>query len=443
MQENKQAKHERDTALALARERLTSGDLQEAKVALGHVPQDDSERRELEAAIARREAEAEGELERAKHACKAEDLRTAVRHVREAERLNGSADKLAGMQRDIINRVISDAAVSYKEGRLDRCGEALSLLDDWPLARSAASDLNGALTLAREASRALASDRYARAGVLIGRLAQIGLKANWVADMRKHLTALDEHRRALLEGPLGLMNGADVPSALSVAGRPPVLAETLPGSAADKQKAPPIVNAQAIGSLPRRLMLRIDGAGSFLLLRGDRISVGRAGPGATADLQLISDLSERHADIVRSGEDYFVASSSGVELAGHPVEHALLQDGDRVRFGKRVRLKFRRPSQKSPTAALDLAEGVRMMTDCRRVILWSGPLILGATRDCHIRLGAALGRAVLIERGGELVLRRLGRDEDVIPLALGQQIEAGELRLSVQEWSDDSSRVIG
>jgi hypothetical protein len=127
-----------------------------------------------------------------------------------------------------------------------------------------------------------------------------------------------------------------------------------------------------------------------------------------------------------------------------PLSTHCLQDGDRVRFGKRVRLKFRRPSQKSPTAALDLGEGVRMMTDCRRVILWSGPLILGATRDCHIRLGAALGRAVLsIERGGELVLRRLGQHEDVIPLAVGQQMEAGELRLSVHAWSDDSSRVIG
>lgn len=444
MQENKQARHERETALALARERFAVGELAEARVAIGHLSEDDPERRALEGAISQRDSEARALVDRAKKAHKDNDVRATVNYLREAARLSTNADGLAELQRQAIDRAVNLAAASFKEGRLDRCEQELSLLGEWSEAVAARADLDDALRLAREAARALADDRYARAGVLLGRLSQIGLKSGWIADVRKHLTSLDEHRKALLEGPLGMLSGAEVPSVLSLSGERPVLEETLPGAVpVARDMRPPVVDRHENGTLPKRLMLRIDGAGSFLLLRGDRVSVGRAGPGATADLQLVSDLSERHADIVRAGEDYFVASTSGVELAGHPVEHALLQDGDRVRVGKRVRLTFRRPSQKSPAAALDLGEGVRTTTDCRRVILWSGPLILGATRDCHIKLGASLGRAVLIERAGRLILRRLGQTDEVIPLAVGQQVECGDLRLSIHAWADDKGRVIG
>ena len=69
-----------------------------------------------------------------------------------------------------------------------------------------------------------------------------------------------------------------------------------------------------------------------------------------------------------------------LELAGKPVDYALLADGDRIRLGRRVRLTFRRPSLKSNTAFLELGEGVRTTTDCRRVLLWGGPILIGSTR---------------------------------------------------------------
>ncbi|MEK6643202.1 MAG: FHA domain-containing protein, partial [Planctomycetota bacterium] len=275
---------------------------------------------------------------------------------------------------------------------------------------------------------------------------QMDMTAGWVESVRKQLDSIEDQRRGLLEGPLGLLLGHRTPAALdaaTMAGQ-----ETL--ARPMNMNAPPIIAAvakqsPANGLLSRHLVLRIDGVGSFLLLRGDRIGIGRSGPDATADLQLMSDLSERQAEIVRAGEDYFLVSMSGVELAGRPVEHALLQDGDRIRLGNRVKLKFQRPSLKSSTAVLDLGEGVRAASDCRRVILWSGPLLMGGTRECHVPVrGAAIG-AILLERGGQITVRPMGPGGSAISLAMGVPVEFGGLRMSVQEVSRGSGlgKVIG
>jgi hypothetical protein len=267
--------------------------------------------------------------------------------------------------------------------------------------------------------------------------------------VRQHLDEVDEHRRALLEGPLGLLSGRDVPSAVSVS--PSGQSETLPRPAVaalpPMQRRPdrPAAAAAPVRGLPKRLLLQVDGGGSFLLLRAERIAIGRAGPGASADLQLISDLSDRQAEVIRTAEDYFVVSNSGVELGGRPVDHALLQDGDRIRLGRRVRLTFLRPSKKSETAVLDLGDGVRTTNDCRRVILWSGPLLMGSTKECHVRLAPSLGGVILMERDGSLAVKQMGPAGQVTPLAIGAQMEFGELRFSVQACSDqsDAGRVVG
>jgi hypothetical protein len=123
----------------------------------------------------------------------------------------------------------------------------------------------------------------------------------------------------------------------------------------------------------------------------------------------------------------------------------LLHDGDRIRLGNRIRLKFLRPSQKSPTAVLDLGDGVRTTTDCRRVILWSGPLLMGGTRECHIRMDPGVPGMILLERDGRLLLKPMGAGGSAVPVSLGTQTEVGDLRLTVQPWSDSTGtgRAIG
>lgn len=434
-------------ALVDGRARLNAGSIAGAAAAKDRAPVRDAAVSALSQAIGDQADRAEAALAAARRALKESDLLAAVGHVCTARRLHSRLDGLADVEADVVEAVLKSAVRSFQEGRLSRATQELNVLSDLGRGRGDVTELREALRLAAEAGRSLAEDRYAKAGVLVGRLMQIGPAADWLQDVREKLAALETHRRALLEGPLGLLAGGEIPSAIAKASQWSDETASAPNSAKAIRQAgatlPPPPPADD-GLCPRRILLRIDGIGSFLLLRGERIGIGRAGSHA-ADLELLSDLSERHAEIIRAGEDYFMVSSAGVELAGRSVAHALLQDGDRVRLGRRVRLTFRRPSLKSTTAALDLGDGVRTVTDARRVILWGGPILLGSSRECHIRLPSRIGGLVLIERGGRLAVKPMGPGGETTAVALGEVTAIGELRLSASAISSGSGigRVVG
>jgi hypothetical protein len=448
MRDDQKMQGQKQAALTEARQKLAAGSIAGAVDAVAKSPVRDSDGAAMEGEIERQRLRAEAAL-RAANSCLGDGhVLEAARHLATARACHEKLEGIADVEADLLNKVLARARESFSEGRLDRARQELAALDRIGRTRPERVEMEDALRLAHEASEALTEDRYAKAGVLLGRLAQLGIPAGWIADVRKQLDGIDMQRRSLLEGPLGLMLGGSLPGAIEANS----LTEATKVSPVRAMVAPPVVAGAVVadgdglgGLLPRRLMLRIDGVGSFLLLRGERISIGRGGPGASADLQLISDLSERQAEIVRAGEDYFVASAAGVELAGRAVEHALLQDGDRIRLGQRVRLKFLRSSLKSPTAALELGEGVRMADDCRRVILWAGPLLLGGTRECHVPVRGIDSMVVLVERNGKMQLRQMGPHGLTVALALGAQTDFGELRLSVQEAARGSGmgRVVG
>lgn len=433
---------EQNAALAAGNNRLAAGSLAGAKDARDRAPLNDTAAEILSQAIERQADRAKGALEAAAAALKESDFIRASRELRTARSLHSKADELAELETRLLENVMRQVTESFKEGRLNRARQELAILGDLGRERPDRIEIDSALKLAADAAKALAEDHYVQAGVLLGRLCQLGLTAKWIGEAREHLDVLDEHRRALLEGPLGLLAGRDVT-------RPGVTDQRVTDQTVSARPrridridhAPLVVSPAAEqGILPRRLLLRIDGVGSFLLIRGDRITIGRAGGGA--DLELLSDLAERQAEVIRAAEDYFVVATSGVELAGRRVDHALLQDGDRLALGKRVRLTFRRPSLKSTTAALDLGEGVRTAGDCRRVILWSGPLLLGNSGDCHIRL--PVGGLIFMERAGAILVRPVGPGQPLMTtLPLGVTTTVGELDMRVQSYNGGSGGGVG
>lgn len=435
-----------DAAIQAARQHLAAGSIAGAAEARRNAPFENTAAGAMAAAIQSQVERAQASLAAAREALGEESIAVAVRHVRKARSLHNKLEGLAELEALLVERALRGAAEDYRAGRLVRSRQQLAVLEDLGRDHPERTELAEALGLAEAAAKALAEDHYTKAGVLLGRLTQMRPEAEWIKDVRERLAALDQHRRALLEGPLGLVSGREVPSAVM----------TMPGGAKETlsiqarpiaMMPPPIPHVEAgqHGMLPKRILLRIDGVGSFLLLRGDRIGIGRAGS-QNADLELLSDLSERHAEIIRAGEDYFIVSQQGVELAGRQVDHALLQDGDRLRLGNRAKLTFRRPSLKSPTAMLDLADGVRAAAgDCRRVILWSGPILLGSTKECHVTLHPRVGGYVLTERMGQLFAKPMGPAGEPALLPLGVVTTLGELRLSAGGFSGGSGvgRVIG
>jgi len=351
----------------------------------------------------------------------------------------------------LATELLPKALEAFRAGRMAQARSLLQQVTGAGSMTAERSSLESALRLAQQASQALHGDRFAEARVLVGRITQLGLAADWLVDCQARLDSLQECRQSLLSGPLGLISDGRMPPGITMT---PEDAPPRPANAtmAAPGAAPPMYRTAQEGwietpgnGLPRRLVLRIDGVGAFLLLRGDRVTIGRAGPGASADLELFADLSERQAQIIRAGEDHFIAGVNGVELAGRKVEHALLQHDDRIRLGSRVKLRYLRPSSKSITSLIDLGESIRTTCESRRVVLWGGPLIMAPSRDAHVLLPGGTGGVVLLERDGQILAKPMSGRETPRTVALGSPFVIGDLRLSVAALDRSASpgRVVG
>jgi len=425
-------------AAAEARRRMEAGSLHGAAAAVEALDVHSPEREHIEDEIDRRGSRATRLMDAARAALKKGRPAEAVRDLQEAKQLDARLDGLNDLIDKTVSEVVKIAEKDFAAGRVDDAENALVELGELGKHDDRREALSDALRVAREIADALRNEDFDNADILLGRLDALGIKTPWAKTIRDQVRTIETQRRALLQGPLGMLIGNFRRERTTEARRP--IDDTLDAGQRKQRISdgpPPILPRSPVDvkpnkkGVPSRLIMRVDGVGSFLLLTKDRIGIGRSGPGATADVQLVSDLSERHAEVIRAGEDYFMVSQRGVELGNDKSEHALLQDGDRLRLSKRIRLTFRKPSLKSQTAQLELGEGVRLPTECRSILLWAGPLLLGNTRECHVRLPATMGDCVLVQREDGLFIKPMrgaGRK-----IQIGEPVQIGELSLRVSE----------
>ena len=135
-----------------------------------------------------------------------------------------------------------------------------------------------------------------------------------------------------------------------------------------------------------RCLLWIDQVGAFLLCLADEVTIG--GPVTdlpAADISLLANLSRRHATIARSGERYVIRAHAGTLVADLPVhERTNLCDGQDLRLGDSVRLRFRIPNAKSGTARLDFGSSHRPRQTVNAIVLMHDTCLLGPSHDNHI-----------------------------------------------------------
>jgi hypothetical protein len=194
-------------------------------------------------------------------------------------------------------------------------------------------------------------------------------------------------------------------------------------------------------SLPDRLLLLVDGGGSYLLLRGGQASLGRAASDHPADIPVFSDVAERHANVARVEDDYFLFSAKEVEVAGRKTQHHLLRDGDRIVLGRKAKFTFRLPSRKSSTALLELSDTTKMPHDVRCVVLFHQLATIGNSNNAHLFCRHAGSTLVLYERNGSLWIRPQSDghvDTQAKPLRLGETTEIGGVSLVLQAWKSNA-----
>ena len=153
----------------------------------------------------------------------------------------------------------------------------------------------------------------------------------------------------------------------------------------------------------------------------------------------MSDIAERHANLTRVDDDYFLFASKELTVGGKSIRQALLQDGDRVVLGANAKFTFRLPSRMSATAVLDMSDTTKVPQDVRRVVVFDKLAVIGASSSAHIVCRHASPSLVLFERDDRLWVRR--KDDGHVPagaepLELGQVLNMDGVNLVLQPWRD-------
>jgi hypothetical protein len=411
-----------------ARKRIECGSLAAGRRILEQAGQNDLEAQELHRAISGRADEAMQLAQQAERLLAQGRHGAAAERVRRAAALDAHQEAVARIESKVCQTIFQLVREAFENGKLGRCAHELAGLGELGKASATKREWHDALALVRDAGRCLQQNAFRDARRHLLSVQRLFQDVGWVEKSIEQLRQLEELQTALAAGPLA--ETLPVPGFPQSPKQPAITTEEPTVAFSPRVKKAPEVTGQG-------LLLLVDGGGSYLILRGDRVSLGRVASDQPADIPLFTDLAERHAEIARTDDDYFLFGARDVAVGGSATRHQLLRDGDRIVLGRRGKLTFRIPSRQSSTAALDLSDTTKMPNDVRRVVLFSRHALIGNGASAHVRCRHAGASLVLFERSGALWVRPKSDghvDLEAKPLTLGEPIEIGGIRMTLEPW---------
>ena len=431
-------------AIESARAHFLHGSLRTGLAVLETAPPGSSEAERIRREVEGRERKASEARTRARSHLEQGDLIEALTALGEAAISDARHEELSELKSKAKKLTVDAIEAAIESGDLKNASDLTTRLLKSVGDSLEARRLAGTISLCDETSRAILRGDLDSARVAVARLERELPRVTWVKEACSAVMKVSDGTAALRAGPLGRqIQAVDGPShaarnAPTVAGNIPV--QPLPSYMPGPQAQPSASNLP--GTLAaERCLLWVDGVGTYLILKGDRVSFGRSGSSAHPEIALAADIAGLHAEIMRTDDDYFVVAAQGkVEVGGQAVTRRLLTNGDSVVLGGATRLLFELPTPLSPSAVLTL-KNQRIEGDVRKVILLKNNLLIGASENCHVQVSAKTGRAgtVILSEGPagltcradeEILLsgRPAGR-EATIPL--GSHVQIGELTFTI------------
>lgn len=377
-----------------ARRHLRNGSLHATRDRLEQVAVDDSATTGILRATDENERQGAAALERAKTHLERNEILEAVDATQSLLAFWGRNDNARALLADLKTVGTRSLLQAFEGGDLHL---AITLHERLRAVLEDSVELrrfDEALGLSQQAQRSFGDADYDGARTALGRLDKLFPGVTWIVDALADLAGVADGLRSLRTGPLGDLDRLRAKT-------PDLNVETqFMGNLdrSDPVAARPTAHVAQPESASHRSLLWIDGLGTYLILPADRVSIGRIGSTARPDLALTADLAGYHAEISRTGEDYFVTAVQGdVRVGGKKVQKTLLSHDDSIDLGNRCRVQFGQPTGMSSTALLSLRKGMRIEGDVKTIVLLDDNLIIGPGSNCHIR-APMLERRFLIQK---------------------------------------------
>ncbi|MSR32501.1 MAG: hypothetical protein EXR99_13460 [Gemmataceae bacterium] len=193
----------------------------------------------------------------------------------------------------------------------------------------------------------------------------------------------------------------------------------------------------------KSFFLWIDGVGGYLVLSGDHITIGHAGPDQTANLPWVADIAGIHATFQRESEGFSLIPHQFLTLDGQPLEGPGKLGADTViTLGKKCKFRFLLPVPGSLTARLQPLSTHRPPVPVDGVLFMSQSLALGKKEPAHIRVPELEKPLVLYRSGNSLNFRSEGmilvdgvKKSGTGPLRRNSSVMAGPISFSLEPAS--------
>lgn len=425
-----------DDAYQDAAREIRAGNLESGQLALERV-EDSRRRRQLREELDARVQRNEQLLEQAQEALARGDLLTACRFWEEARTRHGrtqETDRVAVLLGTECRQRLEQA---FGAGWLDQARGLLLAAQALQPLTPALAEYQRLMNWVLAAAEKLAQVDYLGMREALLRLQGARGEATWIQATLRPLDDILRAQSELLSSPLGIL-GASLYKNTE-------FGKANAGAAAHNQEEQRPAAKAAPGALvnEKPLLILVDGTGSALLVARDVLRIGRAGGLRDIEIPIPADIQSHHADVIRDGDDYFLAARGPVQVNHRTISRTLLRHGDRIVLGKNAKMIFHKPSSKSETAVLRLASGSRLPQDVSFIVLFKGACLIGPQSACHVQTREGDTRLVMFERAGELFVRRAARDGrptgPAEALPGGETCEIGDLRLTVTQYKLEGS----
>lgn len=432
-----------------ARRHVRDGSLWNVKRLLEEASPGSSEAERVQREAETRENRAARAIARAREELDRGEIVEALTSAAEAVASARRHDGLPALLFDLKKAAAARIEESVREGRIPAASDLLARLEPVAGESLEVRALGDVLDVAEKARAAFRASDHATLRIHLRKMRRLVPGAEWVEESLESIEAIEASLTTLRTGPLGCDGAAlparGVPGDLLGAVTMPVN-DGRPEAARDAPRSGPRTYDPAMEGQARgggsKMLLWVDGVGTYLVLTAPRVTLGRTGSSARPDIPLAADIPGIAAEIVRIEDDYFVVGSQGpVRIGGHATDRKLLASGDEIDLGSRCRLRFHLPTALSSTAVLALGKGQRIHGDVRNVVLLKEHLILGPRGKSHVEAGAATRKVVISRESRGMVCRaeedilvgdRSSGREAVIPP--GARVQVGDLTFTLTEW---------